>query len=135
MSSELNESSESKTPQYPISEVADMTGISAFTLRYYDKCGFFPDLYRDKNKVRKFSESDIKWLHLIDALRKSGLSIEGIRYFVRLYRKGDATLAERHDILQAQEITLEYQLAEIQENLKTLQEQTQILKNELSNNQ
>lgn len=120
-----------ETPQYPIREVVDMTGISAFTLRYYDKCGFFPNLYRDKNKVRKFSSADIEWLHLVDALRKSGLSIEGIRYFVRLHRKGKTTLAERHDILQAQEITLEYQLAEIQENLKTLQEQTKKLKNEL----
>lgn len=121
----------SSEPKYSISEVVDITGISAFTLRYYDKCGFFPNLYRDKNKVRKFSEADLKSLQLVDALRKSGLSIDGIRYFVKLNIKGSKTLSERRDILRAQEITLEYQLTEIQENLKTLQGETQRLTQEL----
>ncbi|MEG2201038.1 MAG: MerR family transcriptional regulator, partial [Raoultibacter sp.] len=50
------------TPRYPIREVSDITGISAYTLRYYDKCGFFPHLYRDKHKVRSFSDADIEQL-------------------------------------------------------------------------
>ncbi len=109
-----------QTPQYSIREVSDITGISAFTLRYYDKCGFFPNLYRDKNKVRVFSDNDIAWLRLTDALRKSGLSIEGIKYFVRLSFEGPGAVAEQHRILQAQETVLEYQLAEIKESLKVL---------------
>ena len=111
----------SSKPQYAISEVVDMTGISAFTLRYYDKCGFFPNLYRDKNKVRSFSDNDISWLRLVDALRKSGLSIEGIQYFVRISLKGDGFVGEQYKILEDQETVLEYQLAEIQESLKVLQ--------------
>lgn len=112
---------ESVRPQYSISEVSEITGISAFTLRYYDKCGFFPNLYRDKNKVRSFSDADIAWLKLIDALRKSGLSIEGTQYFVRLSLKGEASQKELHAILENQETILEYQLAEIQESLRVLQ--------------
>lgn len=108
------------TPQYSISEVSEKTGISAFTLRYYDKCGFFPQLHRDKNNVRCFSKCDIDELHLVDALRKSGLSIEGIQYFVRLSLKGNSSSRERLTILQAQETVLEYQRDEIDESLKTL---------------
>ena len=67
-----------------INEVVELTGISAFTIRYYDKCGFFPNLIRGKRGVRSFKPSDVKQLKLVDALRRSGLSIEGIRYFVRL---------------------------------------------------
>lgn len=119
--SEVSNDNDSSRPQYSISEVSDMTGISAYTLRYYDKCGFFPELYRDKNKVRSFSQNDISWLKLIDALRKSGLSIEGVQYYVKLKIKGTATLAEQIAIIDAQETTLEYQLAEISESLKALQ--------------
>jgi len=121
-------------PQYGISEVADMTGISAYTLRYYDKCGFFPNLYRNKNKTRSFSDKDISWLRLIDALRKSGLSIEGIQYFVRLTLKENSNGDEQYKILEDQETVLEYQLAEIQESLKVLQVEKLLIKSSLSNN-
>ena len=87
----------------------DMTGISAFTLRYYDKCGFFPGLARDKRGVRSFSHADIAQLHLIEALRKSGLSIEGIQYYVRLAKRGPSTAGERLTILQERETALAYQ--------------------------
>lgn len=116
------------TPKYPIREIAEMTGISAFTLRYYDKCGFFPNLYRDKNNVRSFSDADISWLKLIDALRKSGLSIEGIQYFVRLSSQGSKSIKEQYRILESQETVLEYQLAEIQESLKVLQQELALRK-------
>lgn len=114
----------SSEPKYPIREVADMTGISAYTLRYYDKCGFFPNLFRDKNNVRAFSDADVSWLKLIDALRKSGLSIDGIKYFVRLSSKGQETIREQYQILEGQQTVLEYQLAEIEESLNVLQEET-----------
>lgn len=111
----------SKKPLYSIGEVSEATGISAYTLRYYDKCGFFPELQRKKNNVRIFSDADVSWLKLIDALRKSGLSIEGIQYFVRLSLKGDNSRKELHAIMEKQETILEYQLAEIQESLRVLQ--------------
>lgn len=107
-------------PCYGIADVADMTGISAFTIRYYDKCGFFPDLARDRRGVRSFSHADIAQLHFVDSLRKSGLSIEGIQYYVRLQKRGAASREERLSIVRAQETVLEYQLAELEESLKRL---------------
>ncbi|MEQ3362653.1 MerR family transcriptional regulator [Raoultibacter massiliensis] len=121
------------SPEYPISEVSEMTGISAFTIRYYDKCGFFPELRRGKNKVRWFSNRDIDALHLVDALRKSGLSIEGIQYYVRLSLKGDSSRAERMAILEARETVLEYQREELEESLKTLRNEFGCLKNKNAN--
>lgn len=115
-----NHSGNDGAPRYSISEVSEMTGISAFTIRYYDKCGFFPKLQRDKNNVRSFADQDIAALHLVDALRKSGLSIEGIQYYVRLSLKGDSSRKERMAILEARETVLEYQREELDESLKTL---------------
>ena len=65
-------------PCFGIADVADMTGISAFTIRYYDKCGFFPGLARDSRGVRSFSHSDMAQLRFVESLRKRGLCTEGI---------------------------------------------------------
>ena len=110
----------STMPCFGISEVSDSTGISAFTIRYYDKCGFFPNLARDSRGVRTFSYADVAQLHFVDALRKSGLSIEGIQYFVKLQNRGPATRSERLSIVRNQETVLEYQIAELDECLKRL---------------
>ncbi|MEG0070429.1 MAG: MerR family transcriptional regulator [Raoultibacter sp.] len=110
-------------PQYSIREVVESVGISAYTLRYYDKCGFFPYLYRDKNNIRSFSDADIDQLHLVDALRKSGLSIEGIQYYVKLDGEGTKTEQERLSLLQDRQTVLEYQLLEVQESLKILEKE------------
>ena len=107
-------------PCYGISDVADMTGISAFTIRYYYKCGFFPELARDHRGVRSFAEADVAQLYFVDALRKSGLSIEGIQYYVKLQKRGAKTREERLSIVRAQETVLEYQRAELDESLKRL---------------
>lgn len=110
----------SDLPCFGIAEVSDTTGISAFTIRYYDKCGFFPNLARDHRGVRAFSQADIEQLHFVDALRKSGLSIEGIQYFVKLQRRGAPTREERLSIVSGQETVLEYQLAELEVCLRRL---------------
>lgn len=109
-----------------IQEVVEITGISAFTIRYYDKCGFFPNLHRDKRGVRSFADSDIRQLRLVDALRKSGLSIEGIRYFVRL-SKDTARDSDRLAIMQTQINSLEYQIAESRESLELLKHEAEAL--------
>ena len=61
--SEHGAQADNTLPCFGISEVADMTGISAFTIRYYDKCGFFPELARDARGVRTFSQSDVAQLY------------------------------------------------------------------------
>lgn len=101
------------------SEVAAETGISAFTIRYYDRCGFFPHLIRGKRGVREFREQDVQRLLLVDALRKSGLSIEGIAYYVRL-AEAEGTKEERRAILQQQRTVLELQRESIDECLGRL---------------
>ena len=79
--------------------------------------------------MRCFSDRDINELHLVDALRKSGLSIEGIQYFVRLSCKGSQSVQERLRILQAQETVLEYQRDELDESRKTLLREKTVLQN------
>lgn len=114
--------------RYAVTDVVEMTGISAYTIRYYDKCGFFPDLKRGKRGERRFSSQDVHQLRLVDALRRSGLSIDGIRYFVRLGRRDEPTRSDRLGILQTQTTALEYQIAEAEESLVLLRNEVAALK-------
>ena len=80
---------------YTITEVEAISGISAFTLRYYDKCGFFPHIRRDARKKRFYRDADIRRLKLIESLRLSGLSIDGISAFLRAYDAGEFDAVSR----------------------------------------
>lgn len=66
-----------------ITEVEAQTGISAYTLRYYDKCGLFDTIFRDSRNRRKYAQQDLQRLEMIEALRLSGMSIEGIQEYCR----------------------------------------------------
>lgn len=115
-------------PRYTIGDVSDITGISIHTLRYYDKCGFFPNLARNgKRGDRSFSEVDLAQLRLVDALRRSGLSIEGLQYFVRLQKSSSDTTAELMKVITGQKAVLDIQAEEIIASLRVLEETSQIL--------
>ncbi|MCR5583767.1 MAG: MerR family transcriptional regulator [Eggerthellaceae bacterium] len=102
-------------PGYSITEVEDMTGITAHTIRYYDKCGFFPNLGRDSRGRRSFTDFDLQQLTLIEALRYSGLSIEGIGYFVRMQLRGRDGVKQLMRVLSEQKLSLDLKMREIEE--------------------
>lgn len=105
---------------YSIKEMAELTGLPASTLRYYDKQGLLPNLSRDDNNNRVFSDEDYGTLRLIDCLKRSGLSIKDIRSFIRLMRQGDASLNERREIFSKRRDALVQEMANIQDLLKVI---------------
>lgn len=84
-----------------IGEVAAEIGMSAHTLRYYDKMGLLPHLGRDENGVRTFSDADMAWLDFIRHLRETGMPIAEIKRYVELTAEGESTYQERLDLLLA----------------------------------
>lgn len=80
---------------YTISEVAERAGITAYTLRYYDKEGLLPFVDRNRAGVRLFKDSDYEWLAVITCLKKTGMPIKKIREFIDWCMEGDGTLHER----------------------------------------
>ena len=67
---------------YTIKDMSALTGLPASTLRYYDKQGLLPNLKRDGNNIRIFTDDDYASLRLIDCLKRSGLSIKDIKKFM-----------------------------------------------------
>ena len=62
---------------YTIGQVSEMFDLPISTLRYYDKQGLFPGMVRVSG-IRKFSESELESLRVIECLKKSGLEIRDI---------------------------------------------------------
>lgn len=83
---------------YSIGTFTKITGLSADTLRYYEKEGLIlPE--RDVNNRRVYSEKDIDWIEFILRLKETAMPISQIKTYARLRYEGDSTLEKRLDLL------------------------------------
>jgi DNA-binding transcriptional MerR regulator len=67
---------------YTIKQVAEQTGRTPHTLRYYEKIGVLPPQKRKSGGARMYSEADVKFLVFINGLKKTGMSLSDITEFV-----------------------------------------------------
>ncbi|KRK22938.1 MerR family transcriptional regulator [Lactiplantibacillus pentosus] len=102
-----------------IHDVAQRTGLTTYTLRYYAKEGLLDFVTRSSNKLgtRLFKESDLEFIYLIKCLKNAGLSIKEIKTFVDWTMAGDSTIAERRDMFQKRRTALQQQMADLQATL------------------
>ena len=104
---------------YTVKQVAEITGISSYTLRFYDKEGLFPHLNRDEQNRRLFSEADVSSIETIQDLRKMGFSLAQIRSYLGAEERSDAKV--RRDIIMEQMDRLWSELAAVVRQMKMLQ--------------
>ena len=71
---------------YTIGQVAEMLGLPASTLRYYDKQGLFPLEWHPG--IRRFSDTELEALRVIECLKKAGMEIRDIRLFMEWCAEG-----------------------------------------------
>lgn len=87
---------------YTVGEMAKMLGVSASTLRYYDKEGLLPFVERSSGGIRMFRDSDIEWLQVIGCMKKAGMSIKDIKQYIEMALQGDETIGLRLDMFRRQ---------------------------------
>lgn len=104
---------------YTIGQVSKMFNIPVSTLRYYDKEGLFPNMKRESN-IRKFDDSEIETLRIIECLKKSGMEIKDIRRYMELCSKGSSTYAERKALFEKQRESVEGEIARLEKTLNML---------------
>lgn len=106
---------------YSISTVAEKTGISVYTLRYYDKMGLTPFVQRDENSGRReFTDSDLNFLSVISCLKGTSMPLEEIRSFVQCCMDGDSTLDTRLKLFEKQKQVVIDQIGESLRNLQKI---------------
>lgn len=113
---------------YTISEVSDILGISAHTLRFYDKEGLLPELAKGVNNQRLFGPQAMEWVCLIQCLRKTGMPLADIRGYIEACEQGDGTLGERYQMIKRQKERTREELKAVKERLKMLEYKEQYYK-------
>ncbi|MGI6181748.1 MAG: MerR family transcriptional regulator [Agathobaculum sp.] len=104
---------------YTIGQVSEMFQLPISTLRYYDKQGLFPQIRRVSG-IRKFSDTEIEALRVIECLKKSGLEIKDIKQFMDWCAEGKATYPQRKALFEKQRKNLEAEITRLNKVLDML---------------
>ncbi len=102
-----------------IGELAQKSGFSAHTLRYYEKIGLLPRTGR-KSGQRDYGKDTLVWLGFIARLKAMGMPLSEMITYARLRVKGSATLLARRDLLATHRKHVKAQVALLQESLSVL---------------
>jgi DNA-binding transcriptional MerR regulator len=104
-----------------IAQAAAQTGLTAHTLRYYERDGLMlASVDRSTSGHRRYSEHDLTWIELITRLRSTGMPIRDVRRYAALVRDGSGNEAERLALLKAHRERVEAQLAEVTSHLRAI---------------
>ena len=101
---------------FTIGQVSEMFRIPISTLRYYDKEGLFPNMERASG-IRRFGETELEALRVIECLKQSGLEIRDIRRFMQWCCEGSKTYPQRRALFQQQRQVVENQIRQLEKTL------------------
>ncbi len=97
-------------------DVTARFGLTADTLRYYEKVGLITAVDRTTGNQRRYAASDLAWIEFLLRLRDTGLPICDMRKFAELRAAGDTTIAERLTLLLDHRQALERRIADLRRN-------------------
>ena len=103
---------------YSIHEVCERTGLTAHTLRYYEKEKLLPSVGRSAGGFRQYTDEDMESLAMICCLKNTGMSLQDIARFMELTREGDQTLRERCELLKRHRERVLERMEEMQRHLE-----------------
>jgi DNA-binding transcriptional MerR regulator len=112
-----------------IAEVSEQFGISADTLRYYERVGLIPPVHRNEGGIRDYNELDLRRVDFIKCMRKAGLPVEVLIEYVGLVQKGDKTIEARKEILIEQRELLIARMQEMQKTLDIVNHKIEVYEN------
>lgn len=107
---------------YTINDVAQKFGLTAHTLRYYDKEGLLPFVERTKSGNRIFTDADLNWVALICCLKDTGMPIKEMKTYSEWAMLGASTSEERKQMLTEHRLEVTRQIEKLQRNLKLIDE-------------
>jgi DNA-binding transcriptional MerR regulator len=111
-----------------IDEVARRTGLTAHTLRYYERIGLIAPVGRADGGQRRYAAADLAWIEFLLRLRTTRMPITKMQSFATLRASGDATVPARRQML-------EVHLQEVQADIAAMQLAAQALQDKIGHYQ
>ncbi len=105
---------------FRIGELAERTGRSIHTIRWYEAQGLIPGVVRDVGGRRVYSELHLSWLDLMERLRRTGMSIAQMRQYTVLVKQGSKTLRRRQVLLSQHRTRVQRTIADWTQALKLI---------------
>jgi DNA-binding transcriptional MerR regulator len=100
-----------------IADAARATGVSAYTLRYYERVGLINGVGRADSGHRRYDEEDLAWIEVLQRLRATGMPIQRIRRYAELVRAGEGNERERLALLEEHRAAVMTRLAQERRHL------------------
>lgn len=95
-----------------ISEAARESGLSAYTLRYWERAGLLQPVSRNGSGHRRYAEQDLERIKFLTKLRATGMPIRQVRRYAELLNGGDDTEEERLALLESHREAVQAHLEE-----------------------
>lgn len=108
--------------QLTIQQMAKMTGLTVHTLRYYEKIGLLNGVERNEHGYRQYSEADLAWIQFLLRLRATGMPVSDMKLFSDLRSQGNATVANRRELLENHHKNVRAQIQQLKESLREVEE-------------
>lgn len=103
-----------------IAEVAERTGVTAHTLRYYERIGLV-DVGRDTSGHRLYTANSYGRVVFITRLRMAGMPIRELQRYIALAAAGEHTIPDRLQIMLDHRDAVRAQMHELQFALETIE--------------
>ncbi|OTN89734.1 hypothetical protein A5819_002232 [Enterococcus sp. 7E2_DIV0204] len=119
---------------YKIHEFSKMTGLTPYTLRFYEKEGLIT-VKRDQNNIRIYDDRNKEWIDFFMHLKKTGMTIENIKQYLVWWYEGDSTNQNRLDLLKKQKAIALKEMEQIEEGIDMLDHKIEVYKTRIENSQ
>jgi DNA-binding transcriptional MerR regulator len=105
-----------------IAEAARRSGVTTYTLRYYEQQGLMLDLVeRAESGHRRYSAETLAWVGFLTKLRTTGMPVRRMRQYVQLVGNGAGNERERLALLEEHRTNVLGRLSSLEENLEEIQ--------------
>jgi DNA-binding transcriptional MerR regulator len=121
---------------FTIRNMADRCGMTAHTLRYYERVGLIQPVGRARNGHRRYTDYDAAWLNFLHCMRATNMPIREMQRYATLREAGDSTIEQRRQLLEEHQATIAAQINALQKahsllthkiaNYKKIEERTRI---------
>ncbi|MFB6771283.1 MerR family transcriptional regulator [Streptomyces sp. NPDC056337] len=101
--------------------MAQRSGFSEPTLRYYEKIGLLGEVARDASSGhRRYGPATVERVEALSCLRSAGMTVSGMRRYLGLLAQGDSAAAEQRELFASQAQKLAADIEQLQLRLTYL---------------
>ena len=109
------------TQEFTIQQMSFETGLTSYTLRYYEKIGLILDVPRAGSSHRRYDASHLEWIRFLKQLKATGMPLADMKTFAQLRREGPSSAKQRRQMLENHRRVMLLQMNQLQDSLDVVE--------------